>query len=178
MLERLLAAKVDFVVIGGIALSLHGVDRQTKDLDISFARDKDNLDRLGGLLVALNAKLWGVEEDVPFVADAKTLDRTEVLTLRTSLGLLDLLSSPAGAPRYSTLARKAERADFQQGEIAYASLDHLIAMKETTGRPQDLADIESLKAVRRLRRGDPARDSFGRTADEVLREIDDTSNDD
>ena len=50
-------------------------------------------------------------------------------------------------------------------------------MKEASGRPQDLADIEALKAVKRLRRGDPARDSFGRTAEEVLREIDHTQGD-
>ena len=36
---------------------------------------------------------------------------------------------------------------------------------------------EALKAVKRLRRGDPARDSFGRTAEEVLREIDHTQGD-
>jgi hypothetical protein len=177
LLKKLLAAEVDFVVIGGIALSLHGVDRNTKDLDISFARDKDNLERLGQLLVELNARLWGVDEDVPFAADARTFDGIQVLTLRTSLGLLDLLSSPAGAPRYSTLARKAERADFADGEISFASLDHLIAMKEASGRPQDLADIEALKAVKRLQRGDPARDSFGRTAKDVLREIDHTQGD-
>ena len=94
-----------------------------------------------------------------------------------NLGLLELPATPDGAPRYATLAGRASRTALGGGPLLYASIDHLIAMKEAAGRPQDLADIEVLKAIRRLERGDPARDSFGRTAEEVLREIDDTSGD-
>lgn len=177
LLERLMAADLDFVVIGGVALSLHGADRPTKDLDICFSTDRENLERLGRVLVDLKAKLWGVDEDVPFIPDARTLSRLTVLTLRTPLGLLDVLTSPDGAPRYGTLAGKASRTELGGSPLLYASLDHMIAMKEAAGRLQDLADIEVLKAIRRLQRGDPARDSFGRTAGEVLRQIDDTSGD-
>ena len=109
--------------------------------------------------------------------DARTLSHVVVLTLRTPLGLLDLLVAPEGAPRYKTLMRRASQTELEGRPLLYASLDHLIAMKEASGRPQDLADIEALKAVKRLRRGDPARDSFGRTAEEVLREIDHTQGD-
>lgn len=172
-----MAAEVDFVVIGGVALSLHGADRPTKDLDICFSTDRENLDRLGKALVDLKATLWGLKEKVPFVPDARTLSRVTALTLRTPLGLLDVLASPPGAPRYGTLSGKASRTELAGNPLLYASLDHLIAMKEAAGRPRDLADLEVLKAIRRLQRGDPARDSFGRTAEEVLREIDHTQGD-
>jgi c-di-GMP-binding flagellar brake protein YcgR len=55
-LRALLAAfsegGVDFVVIGGIALALHGSIRTTEDLDIVPDPDPANLDRLCRLLEA------------------------------------------------------------------------------------------------------------------------------
>ena len=74
-------------------------------------RSPANLEVLGQALIELDAKLFGIEEDVPFVPDAKTLQRTEILTLTTKHGKLDLLRSPSGAPPYPTLrARRGARA--------------------------------------------------------------------
>jgi hypothetical protein len=174
LLQRLLAAGADFVVIGGVALSLHGSDRNTTDLDICFSEEKENLIRLGRVLIELKARLRGVEEDLPFIPDEVTLSRIRVLTLWTTLGLLDLLASPDGAPRYRTLAAKAARAELGEATLLYASVEHLIAMKEAAGRTRDLAAVEELKAIRRLKRGDPARDSFGQTTAEILAKIEDT----
>ena len=55
LLERLVAAHVDFVVIGGLARILHGGATITRDLDITYASSRENLDRLGAALVALAA---------------------------------------------------------------------------------------------------------------------------
>src|SRR5215216_2454166 len=80
LIERLAEARVDYVVIGGIALVLHGSARLTRDLDIVFAPDEANLRTLGRVLVDLNAKLRGVDEDVPFVPDERTLGNVQLLT--------------------------------------------------------------------------------------------------
>jgi hypothetical protein len=66
LLERLVAAEVDFVVIGGIAAVVHGSAAITRDLDIVYATGNDNLERLGSVLVGLGARLRGVTDDVPF----------------------------------------------------------------------------------------------------------------
>lgn len=177
ILEQLTRADVDFVVIGGVAMTLLGSDRSTVDLDITFARDRDNLAKLSEALNALGAKLRGVDEDINFVADAGLLDRIEVLTLETRHGGFDLLAAPAGVPRYKTLRDKAGVTDINGHAVRFASLEHMIAMKEAAGRPRDLTSIEELKAIRRLRRGDPPRDSFGQTAEDVLRKLRDTPED-
>ncbi len=96
LLKRLVAHGVDFVVVGGIAMVGHGSARVTQDLDICYATDAGNLDALGAALAALGAKLRGVEEDVPFLPDARALRRTTILTLDTSDGPIDLLVRPVG----------------------------------------------------------------------------------
>jgi hypothetical protein len=142
---------VDFVVIGGIAGVLHGSARNTFDLDICFATDEANLVALGDVLTALGARLKGVEEEVPFVPDARTLRQVELLTLVTSLGELDLLARPPGAPAYQELRRNADRYDLGGFNVSVASIDDLIAMKQAAGRAKDLLDIEELEAIKRLR---------------------------
>jgi hypothetical protein len=151
LLGRLARAEVDFVVVGGVAVAFQGYGRATKDLDITYATDATNLQRLGDVLMALNAKLRGISEDVPFVPDGRTLARTRLLTLDTDEGGLDLLADPPGAPPYATMRSRADRVDFDGIVIAVAALDDLLAMKRAAGRPQDLVDIEALEVARRLR---------------------------
>ncbi|MDX6669426.1 MAG: hypothetical protein QOK04_2806 [Solirubrobacteraceae bacterium] len=143
---------VDFVVIGGIAAVLHGSPRATFDLDVCFATDESNLEALGEVLVGLDARLKGVAENVPFVPDAPTLRRVEVLTLDTAAGELDVLAKPSGVSRYEALRRRADRFDLGGFSVLVASLEDLIAMKQAANRPKDRADVEELETIRRLRR--------------------------
>jgi predicted nucleotidyltransferase len=151
ILRRLVERGVEFVVIGGIAGVLHGSARNTFDLDICFATDDANLTALGDVLIALGARLKGVDEDVPFVPDAHTLPQVELLTLVTSLGELDVFSRPPGAPAYRDLRRNADRYDLGGFNVSVASIDDLITMKQAAGRAKDLLDIEELEAIKRLR---------------------------
>ena len=152
ILRRLTARGVDFVVIGGVAAVLWGSARLTYDLDICYATDNGNLDALGSVLIELGATLKGVDDDVPFIPDARTLRHVELLTLNTMAGELDLLAHPAGGPTYDALRRRAARVDIGEFHVLIASLDDLILMKQAAGRKKDLADVEELDAIRRLSR--------------------------
>jgi hypothetical protein len=151
LLRRLSRAGVDYVVVGGIAVAFQGYGRATKDLDITYATNAGNLQRLGEVLVAVNARLRGIGEDLPFVPDGRMLRRTSILTLDTDDGGLDLLVAPPGAPSYAALRRRADVVTLEGAEVRIASLDHLLAMKRAAGRPQDLVDIEALEIARGLR---------------------------
>jgi hypothetical protein len=144
---------VDFVVIGGVAVVVQASPRFTRDLDITYATDTANLERLGALLVSLEARLRGVEEDVPFSPDARTLRGTQMLTLTTRDGDLDLLADPPGSPGYPSLRRRADVIEIDGASVRVASREDLIEMKRAAGRPQDEIDIESLQAARSRSRG-------------------------
>ena len=153
MLGALVRAGVDFVVIGGVAVVVQANPRFTRDLDISYATDTANLERLGTLLVALDARLRGVEDDVPFTPEARTLRHTQMLTLTTRDGNLDLLVDPPGSPGYPALRRHADIVNLDGDSVRIASLEDLIEMKRAAGRRQDEVDIESLEVARSRLRG-------------------------
>jgi hypothetical protein len=153
-LVRLLSeADVDYVVVGGVAVVVQAHARFTDDLDICYATDRANLSRLGGVLVELGATLRGIEVDVPFVPEGRTLRGTQILCLNTPYGGLDLLAQPQGAPRYERLRSRAEVVEIGGVEVPVASVDDMIAMKRAAGRPQDLIDVDALEIARRRRRG-------------------------
>ena len=152
LLRRLAGGGVDFVVIGGVAVIAHGYERNTKDLDICYSPAAPNLEALGAVLVDLGARLRGIPEDLPFVPDAATLRRTQILTLDTPDGALDLLVDPDGSPGYARLKSHAERIEFDGYDILIASIEDLLEMKRAANRPQDHTDIDALTTIQRLRR--------------------------
>lgn len=153
LLRALVEGGVDFVVIGGIAAVAHGSPQITRDLDITYAGDDANLERLGAVLVGLEARLCGVTDDVPFVPDGRTLRHTRVLTLDTREGRLDVLAEPDGSAGFARLRANAIVATVGGVDVSIAGLDDLIAMKKAAGRRKDEIYVEELEAIRRLQAG-------------------------
>jgi predicted nucleotidyltransferase len=152
LLRRLSEEGVDFIVIGGVAVEFHGYSRFTKDLDIVYATNAANLERLGGVLMGIGARLRGIEEALPFVPDTRTLKHTQMLTLDTPLGAIDLLVNPDGSARYEEMRERSLAVDLDGVEIRVVSLDDLLSMKRAAGRPQDVADVDALLTAQRVRR--------------------------
>ena len=150
ILRRLDAAGVEFVVIGGIAAVAHGSPQITQDLDIVYATGEANLGRLSNALRDLGATLRGVTDDVPFVPDARALERVRVLTLDTSEGPLDIMAQPDGSKGYRQLRAGSIEAIVGGVAVRVAGLDDLIAMKKAAGRPKDRIYVEELEAIKRL----------------------------
>lgn len=103
VLETLLENSVDFVVIGGVAMALHGSAHLTRDIDFVYARDKSNLEALATSLAPYRPVLRGAPAELPFRWDSRTLELGLNFTLSTELGDLDLLGNAPGAPPYAEL---------------------------------------------------------------------------
>ena len=100
MLETLIRHGVEFVIIGGVAATAHGSSIGTLDLDICYARDPQNLERLVQALMPLNPRLRGAPDNLPFRWDAETLRRGLNFTLMSDFGEIDLLGEVAGVGTY------------------------------------------------------------------------------
>jgi hypothetical protein len=148
LMRALVAAEVDFIVIGGVAGQLLGAPIVTFDFDICYSRDRANLDRLAALLLRLNASLRGTPKGLPFRLDSQTLWNGDSFTFDTSLGPLDILATPSGTDGYDDLVRTAVNVDVEGMSIRAASIDDLIRMKRAAGRTKDRIALEHLGALR------------------------------
>src|SRR5438093_13469341 len=83
---------VRYVVIGGIAATLHGSPHVTTDIDITPERGRRNLERLSAALSELVARIRvaGEPGGFPFSHNCESLQRMEVLNLQTNAGDLDI----------------------------------------------------------------------------------------
>jgi hypothetical protein len=147
-LEALSAHGVLFVLIGGLAATLHGSPSITGDVDICYARDMRNLARLADALTELGATLRGSPPDVPFLVDAETLARGDHFTFATRAGSVDCLGTPAGTSGFDELNKTAVSMDLGGLSVRVASIEDLIRMKLAAGRPKDRAEAEILGALR------------------------------
>lgn len=148
MLGALSDGGVDYVLIGGVAARLLGSPAITRDVDVCHARDESNLEALAAVLRDLHARLRGVEPDVPFRMDARSLRAGDSFTFATVAGDLDVLATPAGTRGYEDLIRTADVFDMDGYDVHVASIDDLIRMKRAAGRAKDIAHLELLAAVR------------------------------
>ena len=148
VLKALLEAHVDFVLIGGLAAQVHGSPSLTRDVDICFALDRDNLDRLAIALEALAAIRRELPDAVHAPIDARALRAGDVFTLRTRYGDLDLLAHPDPGLDFDSLVKRSITAELLGVRIKVAGLDDLMAMKRAAGRPKDRIELEILGALR------------------------------
>lgn len=149
ILRRFQDHGVRFVLVGGLAAKAHGSPTLTVDIDVCYARDRDNLERLATVLVELGAVLRGAPSGLPFRLDRVTLERGDTFTFTTEHGDLDVLGTPAGVSGYDELEANAEDVELDDGVVVrIASLDDLIRMKRAAGRPKDRVELEILGALR------------------------------
>lgn len=148
---------VEFVVIGGVAVVLHGVERSTKDVDVVPEQSRENLARLWEALVDLDARPLEVgdfrpqEMPMPFSLGG-LVDGGGNWALMTRLGRMDVMQWVAGVETYEELRANAESEDVPElgGAVLFAGLDDLLEMKREAGRPQDLIDITALRMAHGL----------------------------
>jgi hypothetical protein len=150
ILDRLIEHGVRFVVVGGLAAQAHGSPSLTRDLDVCYARDLENLRHLAAVLAELTAVRRGLAPDAPRMPplDARTLRAGGLFTLTTSAGDFDLLATPDPGMDFERLRSHAVEGTIGGRSVLIASLGDLIAMKRAAGRPKDLVELEILGALR------------------------------
>jgi hypothetical protein len=148
----LAAAQVRFVLVGGLALVLHGLDRLTADVDLVIDLSAESAQ---AAVKALTAAGYRPLAPVDPLALADPVQRRKWQAERNmqvfsfwdssnTRPTVDIMLSPE-VP-FGELWTAAATMDVGGHEVRVASIEHLIRMKSAAGRPQDAADIERLRA--------------------------------
>ena len=149
-------AKVDYVLIGGLAAVLHGSTAMTNDADIVPDPDGANLVRLAKALTDLGARLRSASdpEGIAFEPHPELLASMAILNMTTRCGDLDLTFVPSGTKGYDDLAASAVTFTVDRRKVQVAALEDIIRSKESANRPKDRAVLPILYALEEeIRRG-------------------------
>ena len=153
VLDALTRAGIGYVVVGGVAVILRGHIRATVDLDLAIDLSTDNVSTALTVLqeLGLRPRLPVAAEQFadPATRRAWVEERNLVaFTLHDPddpLREVDLLATTA-VP-YADLAASADWIPVGGVQVPVASTPHLVAMKQSSGRAQDVADIAALSAL-------------------------------
>jgi predicted nucleotidyltransferase len=147
LLARLVAADVQFVLVGGLAVNAWGYLRATRDVDFVPDPEPENLARLNSVLTELGGKL-DVNGKLLAGSAISTFLRTGDRTLvATELGQVDVLQGLPQIPSFAALDEQAKDIDLDGLVVRVCSLEHLIQMKRSSKRPRDRDDLAALEAV-------------------------------
>ena len=127
---------VDYLIVGAFALAMHGVPRNTGDLDILVKPEKPNAERI---LAALKEFGFG-SQDI-------TIDDIIIPGKVIQLGMppvrIDIITSITGVSWEDAYDNLVEE-EYGGIRVNYLGLDQLIANKKALGRYKDLADLDAL----------------------------------
>jgi len=139
LLAAFLAAKVEYAVVGGVAVNAHGYSRATNDLDIFIRPTEDNARAAFSALRALGVPLAGLE---PF----DLLADRENVRLGPADDHIDILSS-IGEMNFDQVWRNRIETEVEGLSIPFICKADLIKNKLQVGRQRDIADAEELALI-------------------------------
>ena len=128
--------RVDYIIVGGYAVSFHGFPRFTKDIDIFFDTSQANIERLRRALVEFGF----TEHDLPH--DMFTT-KGNIITFGVAPVRIDLVNDIDGVT-YAEAKPNVVRGRYGQTEVTFIGLQELIRNKRATPRAKDKADVEEL----------------------------------
>lgn len=152
LLTSLADAEIDFVVVGGFAMQMHGFQRATYDVDVALDMNQDNLEKF--VAFALHHKFVPViPEPLASLKSASKLDlwfREKgmiAFALRAPDDfVLDVLIRPF--VDFATLRANAVQGFLHGRSFRFAGLNEMLAMKQAAARPKDQIDIIALNKIK------------------------------
>ena len=142
---------IDYLLIGGLAMNLHGVPRMTMDVDLVIAMDANNIAKLASCASEL-----GLHPNVPVkLEDLADVAKRDALFTDKHLIALSLISNTPASPTVDIVihhpldfkkafSKKVAR-DIAGTPVMLACIEDMITLKKAAGRAQDLSDITHLE---------------------------------
>jgi hypothetical protein len=153
LFESLNKGGVDYLVCGGIAVNLYGIERATADIDLAVRLDAKNLEAFVKVVrqLGLKPKMPVKIEEIIIADNRKNWLKDTGMTVfslydeKNPFFLLDILTED----QFDFQSVYQRRHEIMLGDICIplTPIDVLITMKEKTGRLQDKADVFYLKKI-------------------------------
>lgn len=143
LLSAFAQEKVEYLLIGGYAVSFHSRPRFTKDIDLWIAGDPENLARVHAALT-----MFGAPPSV--LRDLETLGPDQILYMGKPPVRVDILRAIPGVEFGEVFERRVET-EWDGVPVLVIGLDDLVNAKRAAGREQDRLDVIALEKVRAQR---------------------------
>lgn len=158
LLKNIEHSHIRYLVVGGIAVNLHGIERATKDLDLVVYLERKNLIRFLDLMTHLGFRPKVPVKAVEFADPKKRNEWIKnknmiVFSFYHERDLMKVIDVFVYHPLpFGPMYKKRELIPLGDCKIPVISIPDLIKLKNKAGRLQDRSDIRALKEVLRLRK--------------------------
>ena len=146
LIRALVDRRVECILVGGVAATIHGSARLTRDVDVVYSRQPANIARIVAALAPFEPYLRGAPRGLPFRWEDATLARGLNFTLTTTIGDIDLFGEIPGGG-FDGLRPHAHPVRVFDRDVLCLDLPTLIRVKRAAGRPRDLEAIAELEAI-------------------------------
>lgn len=147
LLERLVQAEVEFVLVGGLAAYTHGSTLNTSDVDVCCRFTEANLMRIQRAFADLHP-VHRMRPDMPLALTPAQCAYLKNLYIKTDLGVVDCLGDVIAVGDFEKTLKQSVEIELPIGNIRVLDIDSLIKSKEAMGRPRDLVAVQHLRAVK------------------------------
>lgn len=134
-LELLDKHEVEYLLVGGYAVILHGYSRSTGDMDLWVNQTTENYNKLKLVYNNFGAPIFSIED---FESD-----KFDVWSIGVEPRKIEILTKASGL-EFTESKKNCENINFDKFKIPYIDFEDLMKNKRTTGRLKDLADVEQL----------------------------------
>ncbi len=145
--RRLIAAKVEFVLVGGFAAVAHGVTLVTRDVDICCRFSEDNLMRIQSAFQDLHT-VHRTRPDIPLNLTPEQCASLKNLYLKTDLGIVDCLGEVLGVGGFADVLKNSIEIELPAGTCRILDIDALIRAKQAMNRDHDRLTVKFLNQIK------------------------------
>jgi hypothetical protein len=145
--RRLIAAEVEFVLVGGFAAAAHGVTLVTRDVDICRRFSEPNLMRIQKAFADLHPT-HRRRTDLPLQLTPELCASLKNLYLKTDLGAVDCLGEVLGIGNFDEVLKNSVELQLPRGNCRIISIDALIRAKEAMNRNHDRITVHYLNKIK------------------------------
>ncbi len=148
LLEGLVAADIEFILVGGLAAVIQGAPVTTMDVDIVHCRSAENIGKLYAFLKSVGA-FYRRMDDVVIEPKTEDLSGTGHVLLTTRLGPLDVLAVIEDGNTYEDLIEHTVEIEFRDHPMRVLDLEMLIRLKKNSKDPNDKQRLPVLEETLR-----------------------------